>query len=211
MTTGVPPSRERIASDAKPAAARMAREVCRGFRAHDNGERAAAVDAFATVDTLQFAHLSEKTAQAAAEAYVDALFRKNEVEFAALRDGELDESTVAAADWSPVAAKFRERAALVGMDSTYATASTEGWKQHKAGGDYWTPLQRAQMHELRAAMDDPTYPGKDRYGHSGFGPEPVRYVLGVELHDMHTQRHWAEAERVMTPYFERVLEAHDGE
>ncbi len=209
MTTGVATDRETTATDANPVAARMAAAVCRGFRAHDDGKREAAVEAFATVDTLQFAHLSEAESHEAAEAYVDALFRKNDVELAALRDGEMDRSAVAAADWSPVAAKFRERAAIVGMDPTYATASTEGWKQHKAGGDYWTPLQRAQMYELRAAMDDPTYPGKDRYGRSGFGPEPVRYVLGVELHDMHTEDHWAEAKRAMTPYYERILEAHD--
>lgn len=209
MTAGVRTDWERSAGDANPVAARMADAVCRGFRAHDNGKREAAVEAFATVDTLQFQHVSESAAHDAAAAYVDALFRKNDVEFAALRDGDMDESAVAAADWSPVAAKFRERAAILGMDSTYATASTEGWRQHKAGGDYWTPLQRAQMYELRAAMGDPTYPGKDRYGRSGFGPEPVRYVLGVELHDMHTEAHWAEAKRVMTPYYERILEAHD--
>lgn len=209
MNTGVASDRERLASESDAVAARMAGAVCRGFRAHDNGRRDAAVEAFTTVDAKQFAHLSETEARDAARAYVDALFRKNDVELTALRDGDMDRSAVASADWSPVAAKFRERAAIVGMNPEYAEASTVGWRRHKAGGDYWTPLQRAQMYELRAAMDDPEYPGKDRWGHSGFGPEPARYALAVELHDMHTDAHWREAQQVMTPYFATVLEAHD--
>lgn len=209
MTTGVVSGGKRHAGDTGAVAERAAAALCRGFRAHDAGDREGAVEAFATVDSLQFAHLSETEATDAARAYVDALFRKNDVELTALRDGGMDHAAVASADWSPVAAKFRERAAVVGMDPQYAEDSTEGWKRHKAGGDYWTPLQRAQMFEIRAAAGEPEYPGKDRWGHSGFGPEPARYVLGVELHDMHTDHHWRQAREAMTPYFAYVLEAHD--
>lgn len=209
MTTGVVSDGKRHAGDTGAVAARMAAALCRGFRAHDAGDREGAVEAFATVDSLQFAHLSETEAEDAARAYVDALFRKNDVELDALRGGEMDRSAVAEADWSPVAAKFRERAAVAGIDPQYAEDSTLGWKRHKAGGDYWTPLQRAQMYEIRAAADEPAYPGKDRWGDSGFGPEPARYVLGVELHDMHTEEHWQQAAEAMTPYFRYILEAHD--
>lgn len=203
MTTGV------TADGESETAGQLAVAACEGFKAHDEGDRRAALDAFTTVDRRQFAHLSEQEAADAARAYVDALFRKDDVELAALRDGRMEQSTVADADWSPVAAKFRERAAIVGMDPAYATASTEAWRRHKAGGDYWTPIQRAQMHELRAAMDDPAYPHKDRGGQSGFGPEPARYALAVELHDMHTPEHHSQTVTVMRPYFERVLTAHD--
>ena len=189
----------------------MAAALCRGFVAHDDGDRAAAIEAFSTVDRNQFAHLDEERAREASVAYVDALFAKDDVELEHLRNGELDAESLDATDWRPVLRHFRVRAATAGIDQEYARASTTAWRRHKTGGDYWTPMQRAQMYELRAAMGNPSYPAKPKYGQSGFGPEPVRYVAGVELHDMHSESHWEQAIAVMTPYFERVLRGHDDE
>ncbi|MFT4947634.1 MAG: hypothetical protein ACI8TL_001882 [Natronomonas sp.] len=183
----------------------MAEALCRGFRAHDDGRREDAVEAFAVVDRHQFDHLSPAKSREAARAYTDALFRKNQVEFEQLSPEGLDPDKINTTDWAPVAAKFRERAAIVGMDPEYARQSTLAWKRHKGGGDYWTPIQRAQLYELRAAIDDPAYPRKPKHGQSGFGPEPARYALGIELHDMHTDHHWEQAMAVMTPYFKRIL------
>ena len=90
----------------------------------------------------------------------------------------------------------------------YATASTLAWKRHKVGGDYWTPMLRSEEAELRAAMQE-AYPEKTHEGQSGFGAEAVRYLLGVELHDMHTEGHWRQAKTAMTPYFETILRSHD--
>lgn len=189
----------------------MATALCRGFIAHDDGDRDAAIEAFHEVDRRQFAHLNEDRAREAAVAYVDALFAKDDVELKHLHDGDLDSEELDAARWEPVSRHFRVRAATAGMDPEYARASTLGWKRHKTGGDYWTPIQRAQMHEFRAALQNPSYPEKPKYGQSGFGPEPVRYVAGIELHDMHTADHWEQAVDVMTPYFERILRAHNHE
>jgi hypothetical protein len=197
--------------DVTERAAALARAVCRGFRAHDRGDRQAAIDAFRTVDSAQFPRLSETEAREAATAYVNALFEKDNVELGHLASGAFDTGRLADADWSSVSTQFRVRASLVGMDPEYAADSTLGWKRHKVGGDYWTPLQRAQMYELRAALEDPSYPQKPKDGRSGFGPEPMRYVTAVELHDMHTEEHWRQAERVMTPYFERILRSHADE
>jgi hypothetical protein len=94
------------------------------------------------------------------------------------------------------------------MDHRYAIQSTVAWRNHKIGEDYWTPLRRAQMYELRAALQDPDYPDKPRYGQSGHGPEPARYALAVELHDMRSLEHYQEALDIMRPYFEKVLDAH---
>lgn len=187
----------------------MAEQVCRGFRFHDRRERERAVEAFAAVDRRQFDHLEATTARAAAAAYVDALWAKDEVEDSCTADGELDYDALAGADWSPVRAAFAKRAVLVGMDPRYAEASTLAWKRHKVGGDYARPMQRAQMYELRAALDDPGYPRKPHQGQSGFGPEAARYLLAVELHDMHTEGHWEQARDAMTPYFERIVRAHE--
>lgn len=187
----------------------MATQLCAGFRAHDNGHRAVAVDAFFEVDRRQFAHLDDETALAGATAYVDALWAKDAIEAEYTDDdGTLRTATLDTADWSRVERCFRERVDAFGMDGRYATKSTEAWRRHKVGGDYWTPMMAAQTYELRAALQRPSYPDKPSDGDSGFGPEATRYALGVELHDMHTPRHWEQAVSVMVPYFEHVLSVH---
>ncbi|WP_435065467.1 hypothetical protein [Halobaculum sp. EA56] len=186
----------------------MARELCAGFRYHDRGERSAAVESFAEVDRRQFSHVGDDRAERAARAYVDALWAKDDIENAHAVDGDPDRDALAAADWAPVRQPLAERADLLGMDREYATATTRAWREHKAGGDYWTPMLRAQAIEFRTAVGDDAYPGKPSDGQSGFGPAPVRYLVGVELHDLHERRRWAEAERVMQPYYRRILAAH---
>ncbi|WP_132058634.1 hypothetical protein [Halorussus amylolyticus] len=189
-------------------ASHMAEQLCVGFRAHDSRDREEAIEAFWAVDSLQFAHLDRDTARRASLAYVDALWNKDDLEVSHMPDGEIDYDSLSDADWEPVRSKFRERASIVGIDPRYADASTRAWKNHKVGGDYWSPIQRAQVYELRAAMQDPEYPYKPRYGKSGHGPEASRYALAVELHDMRTQKHWEQAKRTMIPYFERILDSH---
>jgi hypothetical protein len=186
----------------------MADQLCKGFIHHDQREREAAIEAFAAVDVLQFAHLDEEDAYRAAVGYVDALWAKDEIEDACRVDGELDREQLADADWSSMRAAFERRASAAGIDPRYADLTTEAWIKHKTGGDYWTPTMHAQMLELRTALQDPSYPDKPRSGQSGFGPEPVQYALGIELHDM---RKWEQARSVMVPYFQRVLEGHDWE
>jgi hypothetical protein len=186
----------------------MARNICQGFLAHDRGDRGSAVEAFEFVDALQFRDAEPKDVHLAADALVGALWAKDDIEVRHLRDGALDEAGLAEADWGPVRKKFRERAALLGIDQEYAELKTEAWRRHKTGGDYWTPFQRAQLLELRAALGDPDYPGKPKEGRSGPGPEALRYALAVELHDMHTRRHWEQAEEAMVPYFERIVAHH---
>jgi hypothetical protein len=186
----------------------LAKQLCEGFVAHDERDRDRANDAFAEVDRGQFRHLDRTEAREAAVAYVDALWAKDRVERESMVDGEIDPALLATANWDPVESAFRRRAEVVGMDCRYAIQSTIGWRNHKIGGDYWTPLRRAQMFELRAALQDPDYPDKPRYGESGHGPEPVRYALAVELHDMRSLEHYEQALEIMQPYFEKVLDAH---
>lgn len=183
----------------------MATQICLGFKYHDRRDRDGALEAFTVVDDLQFAHIDSEESRAASEALVDALWRKDDLEIDHTEGGQIDREGLEAADWNPVESAFRRRAAIVGIDPRYAEASTEAWCNHKVRRDYRTPIQRAQMYELRAALQDPDYPHKPRFGQSGYGPEPARYALAVELHDMHTQRHWDQARRVMVPYYERIL------
>ena len=188
----------------------VAEQVCAGFQYHDRLQRAEAVDAFHEVDRNQFAHLSDEEARSAAEAFVDALWLKDSVERSSSEAGEVDRDAVSDADWSDVYESFHERAEVVGMDEAYADLTVTAWKRHKSAGEYWTPLLKAQLIEYRKATGWTTYPEKPNEGESGFGPAPMRYVLGVELHDLHHTEAWREAINVMTPYYRSILKAHQG-
>lgn len=200
----------------------LAEKICEGFVRHDRRDREGAVEAFFEVDRNQFAHIDDDAAREAAEAFVDALWAKDEVERAYVVASEsaddpeaFDDAGLAAADWSAVTEHLARRAEVVGMDPEYATATTEAWRRHKTGGDYWTPTMVAQNHEVRAAVGDSgtgrEAPVKNRHGRSGFGHLPARYLVGIELHDMRTEEHWKQAAAVMTPYFAEILAAHGGD
>lgn len=195
--------------DGPDLAEHLARQICKGFVYHDEDEWQKSVAAFYAVDRHQFAHLSDDEAFAAAEAYAAALWAKDAIEPPLRDDGTFDPDAIDAADWSPVRACLERRAEIVGMDREYATGTTEGWRKHKIGEDYWTPLMRGQHHEIRVALGDPDYPRKRGTCQTGFGPLTARYLLGLELHDMKTERHWKLAVETMVPYFEQILSAHD--
>lgn len=184
----------------------MAMNICRGFITHDDREYEAAIEAFFEVDRHQFPHLTDAEARCAAAAYVDALWAKDEVEAPYVQDdGTLDRERLDEADWKPVQACLEQRADIVGMPTEYASATTEGWRKHKTGGDYWSPHMIAQRHEVRAAINDPGYPHKRGSSQSGVGVLPARYLVCIELHDMKSEEHWAEAVDVMTTYFADIL------
>ena len=190
-----------------PDPATIARQLAHGFEAHDDRDRSAARAHFRAVDRFPFRH-DGADPDRAADAYVAALWRKDRIEDACRRGGEIVPAHVASADWTPVTEALADRCEAVGIDQSYATRTAVAWRCHKAGGDYWTPLMRAQMYELRAALQAPTYPDKPRHGTQGFGALPARYLVGVECHDA---RQWEEAIAVMGPYFERIAAAHDSE
>jgi hypothetical protein len=179
------------------------------FRGHDEGNREKALEACKRVDELQFQHVDDDDIELASKAFIDALWAKDNVELECLTGGEMDAERVQDADYSAVRSHLRTRALLIGADQRYATKKVEAWQEHKIGGDYWTPYQRAQLHEFRVAIQDPKYPRKPRGGRSGPGPEPMRYVLASELHDMNTKRRWEQGVEMLVPYFERILQEHD--
>lgn len=197
-------------SSLQATAREMAEHLGAVFRAHDNANREKAINSLIEVDRRQFPALDSDDIRMAATAFVDALWAKDRIEFEHLSDGEINEETLREADYSRAIQKLRQRAAIIDADPQYAITKVQAWRQHKLGGDYWTPFQRSQVYELRAVLDDPEYPHKPRAGQSGPGPEAMRYVLAFELHDMHTERHWLQGVRVMTPYFLRILTHHNG-
>ncbi|WP_251344263.1 hypothetical protein [Haloplanus halophilus] len=202
----IPPTQAQLPSipqDVERSASVMADKLCDGFIHHDQREYEASVQAFTAVDMVQFDHLDDAEARLAAMGYVDALWAKDEVEESCRVNGRIDAEQLTEADWSPVREAFERRASIAGIDPRYAELTTEAWINHKTEGDYLTPTMRAQMLELRAALQQPTYPEKPRHGQYGFGPEPVQYALGIELHDM---RRWEQAREAMTPYFQYILD-----
>lgn len=205
MSQGVASTEASVRQGQKETAQYMAEQIVRVFNEHDQRNRANAIEACKEVDALYFQHVDQENIRLGATAFVDALWAKDDVEFHHLRGGELDQDSLASADWSPVRQKFRERAAALGIDQEFAIQKTKAWRRHKTGGDYLTPFQRAQVLELRAALRDSEYPHKPKYGQDGPGPEAIRYALCVELHDFHTPDHWQQAKQVMVPYFMKVL------
>lgn len=184
----------------------LAETMCAGFRHHDEGNRSDAVDAFARVDEAQFPHLDPESARSAAKALVDALWAKDDVETPYKEDGTVVEGDgIRDADWSDVRSHLARRAAAIGLPEEYAKLTTEAWREHKAGGDYWTPTLRAQNLEVSAATGNSRYPQKPSEGRSGPGPLAARYLVCVELHDMHTEHHWERAVEVLAGYFDGIL------
>lgn len=193
------------ADDNRSTARYLSEQLAAGFQAHDRGSYSEAVEHFYTIDEYQFQSLEDDKLRLAATAFVEALKAKDEVEFQCLQHGDIQQEAIMAADYSPVRNKLRQRASIIRADSEYAIKKAEAWRRHKAGGNYWTPFGWSQVHELRAALQNPEYPLKPRAGKSGLGPEPLRYVLAFELHDMHTKRHWRQGIEVMVPYYENIL------
>lgn len=186
----------------------LAERITSGFQLHDRRQRDESLEAFYEVDRNQFAHLSDEEALEASEAFVEALWVKDEVEKSYHDDGTISPEAIAQADYEPVERPLRRRARIVGMDETYGQKTAAAWHRHKTNGEYWTPFLEAQTIELRAALGTPGYPTKPKEGQSGYGPLATRYILAVELHDMHTPEAWEEAIRVMTPYYRAILDAH---
>lgn len=206
------PNGDQIEGDGARGTARyMANQLLVLFQAHDRGHRREALEACQRVDSLQFQFLDEDSVRLASTALIDALWAKDDVELRHLRGGDLDREGIRTADYRRVTVELRKRASIVGADPRYAPEKTKAWRRHKGGGDYWTPYQRAQMYELRAALQDPHYPRKPRHGEAGPGPEAMRYVLASELHDMNKERYFKEGVEVLVPYFARIIREYEDE
>lgn len=195
----------------RPLAEKMAASLHRGYACHDAGDRSGAIDAFAFLDKHQFDHVADSTAHQAATTLVDALWAKDTIESEHVAGGQVtDPEGLIREDWQHVEDRLQERATLVDIDSRYARAMTIGWKRHKIGGDYTTPILQAKSAELQAALGAADYPEKRRAGQSGFGELPARYLVAVELHDSERGEGGSAVCEVMTPYYEFVLESREG-
>lgn len=192
-------------------ARRLAERITSGFQLHDRRQRDEAIEAFHVVDRNQFAHLDSEEALRASEAFVESLWAKDEIEKSYHVNGEISPDAIAEADYDEVLRPLLRRAQIVGMDEAYAQKTTEAWHHHKTMEEYSSAFLEAQMIEVRAALGNPAYPDKPKEGRSGYGPLATRYLLAVELHDMHTRDAWEEAIQVMTPYYKAILAAHQGD
>lgn len=178
---------------------RAAKHLCRGFVLHDEGGYEQAVDAFAVADKIWF-DVDEETARRSAQAYVDALRAKDEIE-----EQVANQKQLAYTDWSPVYDALRTRGVTLDINQTYAHFTKQAWKHHKTGDDYWAYILKAQQLVVQAAVGDDDYPHKDSDGLNGYGPEPTLYLVGVECHDCHDSERWEQAVRVMTEYFQQII------
>ena len=189
----------------------MAEQMCIAFMYHDRREWGMGVRALYQTERLQFPFLSTHDAYEVARLYMKALWEKDVVEAEHIDGLDVDVEGLRNADWSPVVEPLVRRAELVGADPLYGVKTAAGWCEHKVGGDYWTPMMQAQHAEIRAAVGDPEYPEKPKYGQAGFGHLPAVYIAGVDCHDFHTESHWRRAVDLMTLYFQEILDAQPDE
>jgi hypothetical protein len=183
--------------------ARIAAEaICQGMILHDRREYRGAIDSFTETDVIWF-DVDDETARNAATAYVDALRLKDEIE----RHNDL----IGLGEWDQVEGAFRRRAEALGINRAYAPLTTDAWMAHKLEENYWTPFLLAQQLVVQAATGIEDYPRKESDARHGLGPEPARYLLSVELHDLHDEQRWEEAAANMTTYFETILRLREDE
>lgn len=180
-------------------AERAAEAMVNGFIFHDRGDYEQSIEAFTIADKIHFG-VDEETARGAAEGYVNALKAKDELEDYVDTMSDLD-----SVSWFSVFKPLRKRANALGINTQYAHLTTEAWKQHKIGGDYWTPVLEAQQYVVQAAIDDPEYPHKQSDGRNGYGPEPALYLVSVECHDLHTESRVELGKRIMTEYYKQII------
>jgi len=179
--------------------------ICEGMKLHDEGEYEQAIEEFTTTDAIWF-DVPTAVARGGAIGYVEALRSKDRLDDPST-DSPLSNRTL----WELVKSSLIARGEILGINRRYGIRTTQAWYQHKTGGDYWTPFLDAQRAVVQAAIDDPQYPRKGSDGTQGYGPEPVVYLLAVELHDLHSTERWKQAQQIMTMYFEQILRLREKE
>ena len=179
-------------------ARRIAKLVCRGFVAHDEGRLELAGIHFGESYRLLFAGVDGDDAARAGRAFARALAIKDAIDADQDRVRRLVDTR-----WSDVHLAFVDVAELLGIDLRWAYHYAEFWRKHKGEIDYWSDGVAAERY-LTARLA-PTWHDKRSDGRNGPGPLPFLYAAAVEAHDLHTEAAWQMAEEVMALYFTAVL------
>ncbi|MEM9342605.1 MAG: hypothetical protein AAGA87_06135 [Pseudomonadota bacterium] len=177
----------------------IARAMCQGFIAHDDGDMENAASRFADAYTRGFA-VDGAVGQKAAQAFVDALAIKDAIDADQDRARRLVDPR-----WHDVHMRFRDLAATLNIDRRWAFHYCEFWRKHKGEVDYWSDGIEAERY--MTARLAPPWLDKRSDGRNGPGALAFLYCAAVEAHDVHTDAGWRLAEGAMALYFEAVLEA----
>lgn len=185
--------------DVTAEAREIARAMCLGFVAHDDGEMDRALTHFTAAYRRGFG-VDAGVAEGAGAAYVEALAIKDAI------DAEPDRAArLVDARWHDVHMCFQRLADLLAIDRRWAFHYCEFWRKHKGEIDYWSDAIEAER--FMTARLAPAWLDKQSDGRNGPGALAFLYAAAVEAHDVHTEAGWHLAEGAMTLYFEAVLAA----
>ena len=193
-----PRSREEISELAKSLAHSIVvgfMEHDRGFAEHDRAHLNRAVDAFFQVFRNLFTKVTPLRARRAAELYVDALVRHDEIENTV---GHSREQILADPEWADVRRMLLEFSRTLDLPDSYADEATAYWKYHGIRDDrYVVHCLESENILLTAAIGN-------SYWSKILGS---LFVLLIECHDKHDSTGLEAGLEFATRYYEIILRA----
>ncbi len=193
-----PRSREEITELAKSLAHSVVigfMEHDRGFADHDRAHLNKAVDAFFQVFRNLFTKVTPLRVRRAAELYVEALVRHDEIENFV---GHSIEQVLADPEWADVRKIMLEFSRTLGLPDSYADEATSYWKYHGVKDD------RFVVHCLESENIFLTEAIGNSYWSRILG---ALYLLLVECHDKHDSTALETGLEFATRYYEIILRA----
>jgi hypothetical protein len=193
-----PKSREEISELAKSLAHSVVigfMEHDRGFAEHDRTHLDKAVDAFFQVFRHLFTRLTPLRVRRAAELYVDALVRHDEIENTV---GHSRDQILGDPEWADVRRILWEFSRTLGLSDSYADEATAYWKYHGVRDDrYVVHCLESENILLTAAIGN-------SYWSKILGS---LFVLLIECHDKHDSTGLEAGLEFATRYYEIILRA----
>jgi len=186
--------------EASSRAESLARDVLRAYRAHDEGDLAAAASSLARVYVALFRDIPADACERAARAYFGALGIKDRIDEEPDRGRRLTDPR-----WGSVYDRFLETAEALRLDPRWAYHHLQGFQKHKGELDYWNDLIAAERLFVARVARDARWQDKKSDGRNGPGPLPFLYMVSAECHDLHSREAAELSLQVMTLYFAAVL------
>lgn len=190
-TVSAPKSRDEINELAK----HLAYSVVAGYLEHDRGHLDKSVEGFFQVYLHLFARVSPLRARRAAELYVEALVKQDEIENS---EGHSAEEIVVDPLWSDVRKILLEFSRTLGVPDTYADETTNFFRYHGVRDKTWI------IHCLESENIFMTEAIGNSYWSKMLGS---LLILLTDCHDKHDTTGLETGIEFATKYFEIILRA----
>ena len=178
-------------------ARKMARDICLAFKLHDEKKYKETAQLFGEIYVNLYDDVDRETAMRAGFHEVESLRKHDLIEDApdATAQKILDHD-----DWSAVYEEFKNVAHKLGIEEGFAINMVEFYRYHTAGkNEHFVEhaLEAQRINALRLLGN----------GHTKMARVlAALFYVGVESHDVHSDRAWEIAENAMYIYYKTVLE-----